>query len=583
MADFLTIEWEEEQICGVFAQVSNSGVRVRRAFSFPRSESGGTGDASQVGSWLKEQLRIAGVSPAPVLISLPRDESVVRRIELPDVPDEELPVLVRFQVGSKSSVPLDELHLDFLPLPRRSDFVGREVLGATISRSVVEDIRTTCRAAGLEVQSIGLAPAALAEIVARAEPISTDDHGASLVVSHAGSRVEVAVFRRQHLLFSHSARLGHDEADQSPQAIVAEVSRALVALRGLDAAIKIERVWTMVGSSHESVLAESLHRRLSCEVKPLDPFTTVEVDVSANVPADRPSFAGPIGTALARSNARVPAFDFLNPRQPPVKRDTRKTRATVYGAAAAVAALLIGGWWWMKVDALDKEIVRLQKQKTDLDKLMKAGEPTLKSKGLIDKWRGESVAWLEEVRGVAARMPSTDRVYLKSLKLDPQGATGGGKIRLEGVARDRKDISELSERFVAESDKYLVRSVTDRPSTDDNFYPRRFEVDLLIEEAVPKAKPAAKAAAGAKTPTAPARVPAEKTAAAASLPKSTEPPGGATPAPSAATPKTESPVKVETEPVSSAAAGAAPAGAPVPPEKTENSPKPDVTPEAKQP
>lgn len=501
MADFLAIEWEKEQICGVLAQVSAGGVRIRRAFAFPRPTADGVAEPQALSSWLKDQLRDAGIANAAALVSLPRDESVVRRFELPDVPDEELPVLVRFQIGSKSSVPLEELYLDFLPLPRRGDFSGREVLGATTARDTLDEIRTVCKGAGLDVQSASIAPAALAEIVARVEPVSTDDHGASLVVMHSGSRVEVSVFRRQHLLFSHSARLGHDEADQSPQAIVAEVSRALVALRGLDSAIKIERVWTMVGEAKQAPLSESLQRRLSCEVKNLDPFTTVETDSSAGIPVDRSSFAGPIGLALSRSSARVPTFDFLNPRQPPVKRDTRKTRAAVYGVAAAIAVGLIGVSWWVKIGSLDKEIARLQKQSADLDKLLKAGEPALKSAGLVVKWEEERVHWLDEVRGIVERMPATDRIYLTSLKLDPQGAGGGGRIHLEGVARERTDISALSEKFVSESDKYRVKTVQDRANTTagDSFYPRRFEMDLLIDEVVAN-KTAKSPAAGAKNP-----------------------------------------------------------------------------------
>src|SRR5207237_9898533 len=143
-------------------------------------------------------------------------------------------------------------------------------------------------------------------------PLEPSDIGASLVVARHGNRVEISVLRRGHLLFAHSARLYAEATGQEAQAIVAEVSRALVALRGAIADVKIGRAWTLVSAAEHEQLAESLNRRLSCEVLPLDPFAWVERDPGvAHAVADRSLFAGPIGMLLARSDPRVPGIDFL--------------------------------------------------------------------------------------------------------------------------------------------------------------------------------------------------------------------------------------------------------------------------------
>ena len=82
------------------------------------------------------------------MVTLPRDEAIVKRLELPEVGDAELPVMVRFQAGAKSSVALDELALDFIPLPRRSEVPGREVLTATVPKQTMDEILAVCRSGG---------------------------------------------------------------------------------------------------------------------------------------------------------------------------------------------------------------------------------------------------------------------------------------------------------------------------------------------------------------------------------------------------------------------------------------------------
>src|SRR5215470_7554037 len=106
MSEFLSIEWEHEHVCGVQAQLMPGKVRIERTF--------------------------------------------VKRIELPEVGDEELPVMVRLQAGAKSSVALEELALDFIPLPRRSEVPGREVLLATVPRQTMDEVIAVCRSGGLE-------------------------------------------------------------------------------------------------------------------------------------------------------------------------------------------------------------------------------------------------------------------------------------------------------------------------------------------------------------------------------------------------------------------------------------------------
>ena len=85
MADFLSLEWGE-QIVGVEAAVNGESVQVRRSFVLDRSE---IPEGTEAGEWLKESLAELGVSANKAVVSLPRQDVVIRNLELPPVSDEE--------------------------------------------------------------------------------------------------------------------------------------------------------------------------------------------------------------------------------------------------------------------------------------------------------------------------------------------------------------------------------------------------------------------------------------------------------------------------------------------------------------
>lgn len=496
MADFLALEWEHEQICGVLAQVSGGKVRIQRCFTLGKPVGSATGSGAIPVDWLKTALEPAGIVSGQTLVSLPRDEAVVKLLGLPETTDDELPVLVKFQAGSKSSVPLDELALDFMPLPRRSEVPGREVLMATVPRATVDEVSTLCERAGLQITSLGLTPGAVAELVARSETSTGEDaSGASLVVSRHGNRIEISVLRQHHLLFSHSARLSDEGSSPEQQAIVAEVSRALVALRGLIANLKIGRVWTLVPATDHEHLAEALKKRLNCEVQPLDPFFAVEWDRGrAEIPSDRAFFAGPIGMLLAHGEPRVPAIDFLNPRKPPIKKDNRKRRLVFIGGAAAAVVLTLLGLYALELSDLNGQITDLQNANRKLDDLLKRGEKTLKSADLVQKWDADSVSWLDEWVTLTERMPATERIYLESLEFVPKMGAAGARIKSGGLARGREDVLKLSDQFLTEDNKYRMLPLDVNPSSKDDIYPWRFTSEVVLNDPPKDKKPVAGAA-----------------------------------------------------------------------------------------
>src|SRR5579863_287241 len=505
MPDYLAIEWEHAHVCGVLAHVSPGRVRVTRTFVVSRPNASASGSGALQLDWLRPELAKLGIDGGQVLVALPRDEAIVKRIELPDVADEELPGMVRLQAGAKSSVALDELCLDFIPLPKHSEVPGREVLMATIPRQTLDEIVSVFQSAGLEAKVVGLTAAAVAEFVARAE-LGADNAaaGASLVVARHGNRVEISVLRRSHLLFSHSARLSDSATGQEAQAIVAEVSRALVALRGTAADVKIERAWTLVSAAEHEQLAESLHRRLSCEVKSLDPFAWIDKDASvADAVTDRSLFAGPIGMLLARSDARVPAVDFLSPRRPPVKRDTKRQRLVAVGAGAGALVVVLAAYQWWYVSDQESQIRELTAKSGELDSQIKKGQPVENAAALVMQWQADGEDWLDELVVLNKRMPATEKVYLKSLALKPKVGTSEANIKLEGFARDRKEALNLNDAFLGTGDRMRGMPIVEKPAPKEvEYYKSSFDKDIrLTDETAKKPKGRSPGAAG-KSPAA---------------------------------------------------------------------------------
>ncbi|MBS0260603.1 MAG: hypothetical protein JSS02_01500 [Planctomycetes bacterium] len=514
MSDLLAVEWEHGHVAGVLAQVTSGRIRVTRTFVIPRPNSSASGSASGMLllDWLKPEIVKLGIPAGPVLVALPRDEAIVRRLELPEVTDEEIPVLVRFQAGAKSSVGLDELSLDFIPLPKREGAVGREVLLATIPRQTIDEVNTVCGSASLTPKSIGLTAVAVAQFVARAEAASEPTTGGvSLVVARHGNRIEVSVLRFGHLLFSHSNRLSDSATGQEAQAITAEVSRALVALRGAGADVKdlkIERIWTLVSAAEQELLSESLNRRLSCEVRPLDLLSTVEVDSGALAPsADAALFAGPIGMLLAQYAPRVPSIDFLAPRQPPVKRDDRKRRLVLAGGGALAIAVVLGVLQWQRLGRLDEEIENLNTKENTLNEKLAAFKSTVDSATIVAQWEADSVDWLGELAELTTRMPGTDKMYLQKIECLPKSGSTSPTVHVVGYARSRDEILALNSRFTAD-DHFKGAPVKEKGAApkEIEYYTMQFEKDLRL---IPPASKKDKASASSEKKAAAA--PAEKT------------------------------------------------------------------------
>lgn len=488
MPEYLAIHWDHH-LAALQGTAARGAARVTARYT-------GTWPADinpdqmphKAGEWLKGELAKAGADAKQTIVVLPRSAVLLKRAELPNTPDDELPDIVRFQSATTSSAPLERLLLDFIPLPAIAESPTRAVIMATVFKDRIEAIRTVLSAAGRELTSVVLAPAAVAEWIGHLEQQRGDDPTrTSLVVLASGHRLNVGVLRDRRVILAQSADFPEDDPAPTPQRLWAEVGRMLVPLEAHGGSGRIDRTWC-VGLSGEAqtLLAD----RLECDIRPADLYAGGPITFPAGVNDDPVQYVSAAGALLGASGRTIEGIDFLDPRKPPVKRDLRRQRMVI---AAACAVFVMGVGWWMlssKQADLDAQIEQLRKTDGELTKDNKEREPLLISANQLGEWSQRKVDWLDEYRKIQKLLPGTDSLYLTDLRAIPGTGDVVARFRATGFAKSRAQVSQFGERL-AEA-KYRNYAPDFPVSQRDPEYPTKFELSIDVLLPVSPKKPAAK-------------------------------------------------------------------------------------------
>ncbi|MBC8291303.1 MAG: pilus assembly protein PilM [Planctomycetes bacterium] len=409
MAEVLAIDWAATRVCGVQADVSPGSLKIQNSFSFDVPE--GMSDPAELGPWLQKELKAARISAKSVLLSVPREEVVVRHMELPPVDEAELPELVRFQAASKSTIPLDQLALDFLPLKGAEWPQAREVLVASMNRQRIKDVRATITAAGLELSSVGVSSIAAVHLVSE----TPEERGAgadelSLILARHGDRIELSILGQGNIYSSHSTQVDSVNVAQSQNAILADISRSMIALLQRLPDARIARAWILGSPGEDSDLAAGIHERFQCPLHRIDPFNAQGLTV-ATEPGDEShaAYVGPIGMLLGRRYESERTLDFLNPRRPAVKRDYTQIKRG--GIAAAVVVGIFGVFVvrGMMVSGLEADAEAAQKETESKKKMLEELQPQDEVADNVDERPANRVDWLHYSTGLAHPTQGTDR------------------------------------------------------------------------------------------------------------------------------------------------------------------------------
>ncbi len=504
MPDLLALEFETKKVLGIDAQVSPSGVRIRNCFELViPDELDVSANREEAGEWLKKRLGELNVATTQVVATFPRELAVVRHIAMPDVPDEELPELVRYQAGLKSALPVDELALDFLPLPKADDATARDVLITTIPKQALKELTDVITASGLQLVTAGLSPVSAAEVVLRSAPGLEGAAKASLVVTRHGPRVEISILKGPNLVFSHFTQVGGTAETNANQAVIAAVARSMMGLTGPISSADVTHAWLLGSQDEFAELAPALTKRLNPSVQILDPFEASGVKAQTELPQNRSAYSALVGSLLAQSQPLAAPVDFLAPRQPPVKPNLNRRRAIIGTAAAACIALAVGGTMYVKINKLNRRIDDLRATQSQQAETIKAGEPMLEKVAILDEWTADRRLWLDELYALNEQLPPADRAFLSEIQLSLGTGNNPATIAIDGFSRERKDVENLSMRILRQDARYKLEGYHDREDDKDPYHKWKFDTDIELKPDAPAVKlTAAKPAVDKKEETA---------------------------------------------------------------------------------
>lgn len=496
MAEFVSLYWDRTEWVAAEVSVNAGAVRLLNICTDAWPEEPSIpGSASAGGAWLKAGLSRAGIRSRAVWLILPREDVILRHLELPKAADDELPDLVRFQAASRSSVSLDQLLLDYIPIPARVGREQRDALCATIPSTLLLPIRATLEAAGLELAGVTVSSVAIAELLTHAgsqRRLPTQEGVLGIV--RDGQRAEIVVVQQRQLIYAHAARLPAGDAAVQLAAIQSETSRAVVAAQRLAPELLLKHGWLVADPAEVEGWAAALSGRVDCPVELLHPVSdTGLISPRVLTATEIPKFAVPVGLAVGRHLQPAPVLDFLHPRKAPPRRDPRKAR--IAAGAAAALALIVGttAYTQLSLQSLGAQISELTDEDGTLGRQLKSGEPTLAAAKDVQSWMDRSASQLSLLGELRDEMEGTERQYLTQYEYTTGTSEVLGKVVTQGNARDRQAVQELQDRM----DSRLGRRVKPKNLTlasRDADYPVKFELDLdLITESAKK--PAAGAGA----------------------------------------------------------------------------------------
>lgn len=497
MAEILLLSWDRSRLSGIELSTGLTGLRLLNGFSVDWPEQPPTS------TWLRETLKRNGINARQVALSLPREDAVLRLLELPAVSDDELPTLVRFQAAARSAQSIDQLLLDFLPLPMRAGIPQKEVWLATVLLSTVDPIRSLLRDAGLDLVQLTISSLCLAELVARAEARrSAEKPGASLVILRQGYRMELAVVHERQLIAAHTVKWSSANEIPPVAKMLAEVSRVLVQVQGWLPEGTLQHGWVIGEDADVGDLPEALSRRWKCPVERLNAWRDCQLSPdTSKFAGSATDYAIAAGLALIQSGGLTPRLDLLHPRQPAPKRDPRKPLYAAGAAAGLLVAAIGTAIVQQTLASYDSLIANLHSEELKLDRQLKEGEPTFVAANTIEDWQSRNINQLNQMAELYREMDGTKRIVISDYQFNTSAGNVIGKLKLVGRARARQDFQQL-EQHLDDLPNFKVPPTAVTAISGDPDYISRF--DLEMELVAVKKKTAATGtpapASNAKTP-----------------------------------------------------------------------------------
>ena len=443
-----------------------SDARISASFTetFPTELVPAKGD--DLGKWLKTKLRAAGIGSGDAVVLLGRGIASLKTIRVPVVPDNELPQVVSFAVEGNTSQ-VGETIVDYQSGPIHTGASPEtgdelEVFTAVAGVETIEAIKKMLAKAGLNPKRLGVRAYGVRALL----PPTLKSSACDIVLYAAEDSIEVSVWMGVQLRLCRSIAIVGGAV--SPSRCVNEIRRTLASFHSQSEEGDVTSI-TFLGRDTAQVAEET--RNTTALTIHDSPFPELDADFLAIVG----------GTSAADDKATWP-IDFLRPKKAAPQSDQKRTMALV---GALVAVIVGGGGFFLfnrELSRREREIKSLSAEVAQLTAEINEYKPTTERHEVIKQWVNSGDGLLDELQEVAAALPDTSDMILTGLEYNAGQNDQPGTIKLDGLSRDQRIVTQAQTQFASTSDKrYEVVPRGMDPGSDVGAFVWRFGLDLMID------------------------------------------------------------------------------------------------------
>ncbi len=433
MSKVLAISQDADTLACVLAETGRHGrVKILHVGTYDLPEAGESEDASStpLAEVLRDVVgRLKVGRGGRLIVCVGRGTIESARFQVPPCDDEELPVIVRHLVPRQISGLSEDAAVDFISEPPQQDgsrFVSALAMSPADSARIAELLQVSGCASGQAL----VVTHPLRWFVPR--PESDDDSSAAVVLSRSRRTAQILIVQRGRPVLSRSVRLAPKaQEQQTVRFLEAEIQRTILSAEDcLEPGSSVNRVVLAGPPSQTEPVAAVLRRNLDLSIHqvPVPDESVAEVKSGTD-----PGACIPLIAAVQEQAAGIrPAVDFLNPRQPVRKRTGRIRLA----AAAAAVLLLAGGAAWhihtLFAD-VQQRIAEIEGPLNDITDLLKKTSALRRQAAGIGRWDADRMSWLDELRDLTIRMPSSPDLMVSQFAATPSGR--GYTVVFQGVTK----------------------------------------------------------------------------------------------------------------------------------------------------
>ena len=447
----IALDYDESELRIVVANCNGSRVNVTAASVIA------IGQDDSVSEKLRKYVTSGNLQKTETLVAIGRGKAELRELQLPPVPEDDLPDMVRFQAIRSFASATDRALVDFLVTKRASE--GNTLIAAAVAPTELDQVRELCNTSELITKRVALRPLTAASLYLsgkQAKPIC-------VMIDLLNDDAEIVIARDGNVIFVRTVRLPSDEQHRS-NAIASELKRTMIACGETSTPDQIV-VWG-TEAVHAADLA-AIQETIDCDdVRAVNPFDLVSVQIKSDeLPEHLGRLAPLVGLLASDEAAPETLIDFLNPRRRPEQEPDRIRRLLMIAGPIA-AIFLIGFFVYRQFSNWDQKIASATEQVNQLLPQAETADKSIARTEQIDKFLDSDVNWLDELRRVAEKIPPSEELIVKGISANAETRLGGGNLVISGAVTQSNVIDSMEESLRDETHRVVGKGFQEQKGSD---------------------------------------------------------------------------------------------------------------------